>query len=58
MGVTIAQISFDTGASHERAALKALLSTLELESVLIQADALHTSTAFISSPLSRTPTCS
>ncbi|MGL6133494.1 MAG: ISAs1 family transposase [Prochlorococcaceae cyanobacterium] len=58
LGVAIAQASFDTGESHERAALKALLSTLELEGVLIQADALHTSPAFFNSPPSRAPTCS
>ena len=58
LGVAIAQTSFDTGDSHERAALKALLKTLDLEGVLIQADALHTSPAFFSSPPSRAPTCS
>ena len=58
LGVAIAQTSFDTGESHERTALKALLSTLELDGVLIQADALHTSPAFFSSPPSRAPTCS
>jgi transposase InsO family protein len=58
LGVAIAQTSFDTGESHERAALKTLLSTLELEGVLIQADALHTSPPFFSSPPSRAPTCS
>jgi hypothetical protein len=58
LGLAIAQTSFDTGESHERAALKSLLSTLELEGVLIQADALHTSPAFFSLPQSRTPTCS
>ena len=58
LGVAIAQTSFDTGESHEQAALKALLSTLELDGVLIQADALHTSPAFFSSPRSRAPTCS
>jgi hypothetical protein len=58
LGVAIAQTSFDTGESHERAALKSLLSTLELEGVLFQADALHTSPAFFSSPPSRAPTCS
>jgi hypothetical protein len=58
LGLAIAQTSFDTGESHERAALKALLGTLELEGVLIQADALHTSPAFFSSPPSRAPTCS
>lgn len=58
LGVAIAQTSFDTGESHERAALKALLKTLELEGVLIQADALHTSPAFFNSRPSRAPTCS
>ncbi len=58
LGVAIAQTSFDTGESHERAALKVLLGTLELEGVLIQADALHTSPVFFNSPLSRAPTCS
>lgn len=57
LGVAIAQISYDTGASHERAALKQLLGTLDLEGVLIQADALHTSPSFFSSPPSRGPTC-
>ena len=58
LGVAIAQTSFDTGESHERAALKDLLNTLDLDGVLIQADALHTSPAFFSSPPSRAPTCS
>ena len=57
LGVAIAQTSFDTGDFHERAALKALLSTLELDGLLIQADALHTSPAFFNSPPSRAPTC-
>jgi hypothetical protein len=35
--------SFDNNDSHEQAALNALLSTLELDGVLIQADALHNS---------------
>ena len=34
------------------------LTDVELEGVLIQADALHTSPAFFSSPPSRAPTCS
>ena len=57
LGVAIAQTSFDIGDFHERAALKALLSTLELDGLLIQADALHTSPAFFNSPPSRAPTC-
>jgi hypothetical protein len=58
LGVAIAQTSFDTGESHERAALKTLLRTMDMESVLIQADALHTSPSFFNSPPSRAPTCS
>jgi len=65
LGVAIAQTSSDSGASHERAALKPqtsaqqkqLLGTLDPERVLIQADALHTSPSFSSSPPSRGPTC-
>jgi hypothetical protein len=38
----LAQKTYDTGESSERAALKELLSTLELECMLNQADALHT----------------
>ena len=58
LGVAIAQTSFDTGESHERSALKQLLSTLELEGVLIQADALHTTRPFFSGAWSRGLTCS
>ena len=57
LGVAIAQTSFDTGESHERAALRALLSTLELEGVLLQADALHTSPAVFNTPPSRAQVC-
>ena len=57
LGVAIAQTSFDTGESHERAALKQLLVTFDLEGALIQADALHTSPEFFNSPPSRAPTC-
>ena len=35
LGVAIVQTSFDIGESHERAALNAWLSSLELEGVLI-----------------------
>ncbi|MFU8884998.1 MAG: hypothetical protein ACNA8O_06020 [Cyanobacteriota bacterium] len=44
--MALAQTTYDTGESSERAALKELLSTLELEGVLIQADALHTTRPF------------
>ena len=58
LGVALAQTTYDTGESSERAALKELLSTLELEGVLIQADALHTTRPFFSGAWSRGPTCS
>jgi hypothetical protein len=46
LGVAIPQTLFDTCESHESAALQTLLSTLELEGVMIQADALHTRQRF------------
>ena len=42
----------------ERAALKELLSTLDLDGVLIQADALHSTRPFFNGARSRAPTCS
>lgn len=45
-GVALAQKAYDTGESHERAALQELLATMVLGGVLIQADALHTTHAF------------
>jgi hypothetical protein len=41
LGVSIAQTSFDTGESHARSALNNVLTTLVLDGILIQADALH-----------------
>lgn len=58
LGVALAQKTYDTGESSERAALKELLSMLDLEGVLIQADALHTTRPFFSGAKSRAPTCS
>ncbi len=58
LGVALAQKSYDTHESSERAALRELLSTLDLEGVLIQADALHTTRPFFSGAWSRGPTCS
>ncbi len=66
LGVALAQTTYDTGESSERAALKELLSSLELECVLIQAVgaafsegvALHTTRPFFSGAWSRVPTCS
>ncbi|MFN9644259.1 MAG: hypothetical protein ACK6BG_03840 [Cyanobacteriota bacterium] len=52
------QTTYDTGESGERGALKKLLITLELEGVLIQADALHTTRPFFSGARCRGPTCS
>jgi hypothetical protein len=40
LGVALAQKTYDTQESSDRAALKELLSTLDLEGVLTQADAL------------------
>jgi hypothetical protein len=50
--------AYDTGESSERCVLQELLSSLELEGVLIQADALHTTRPFFSGAWSRGPTCS
>jgi hypothetical protein len=58
LGVAIAQACYATGDNHERAVLKKLLGELDLDGVLIQADALHNSPTFFSSPPSRAPTCS
>ena len=58
LGVALAQKSYDTHESSERAALKELLSTVELEGTLIQADALHTTQAFFAGASPRGPTCS
>ena len=56
LGVALAQTTYDTGESSERSALKELLSTLNFEGVLIQADALHTTRPFFSGAWSRGPT--
>jgi hypothetical protein len=58
LGVALAQKAYDTSESSERVALKALLSSLDLEGVLIQADALHTTQSFFSGASPRGPTCS
>jgi hypothetical protein len=56
LGVAIAQACYATGENHERAVLRQLLGELELEGVLIQADALHTQRPFFNSSRSRGPT--
>jgi hypothetical protein len=58
IGVAISQACYATGANHERAELRQLLAELELEGVLIQADALHIQKPFFGSSRSRGPTSS
>jgi len=58
LGVAISQVCYATGSNHERAVLKELLGELDLEGVLIQADALHTQRPFYNSSRSRGPTSS
>jgi len=58
LGVALAQKAYGTGESSERAALKELLAGLDLEGVLIQADALHTTQSFFTGASPRGPTCS
>lgn len=58
LGVAISQACYATGENHERAVLRQLLGELELEGVLIQADALHTQKPFFGSSRSRGPTSS
>jgi hypothetical protein len=58
LGVALAQKAYDSHDSSERTALKELLSTLDLDGVLIQADALHTTQAFFDGAWSRGPTSS
>ena len=58
LGVAISQACYATGENHERAVLKQLLGELDLDGVLIQADALHTQRPFFNSSRSREPTSS
>lgn len=53
LGVAIAQTCYATDENHERAVLQKLLGELDLEGVLIQADALHTQRSFFDSSRSR-----
>jgi hypothetical protein len=53
--VALAQKIYDTHESSERAALKELLSTMDLEEKLIQADDLHTKRVFFAGISSRAP---
>jgi hypothetical protein len=58
LGVAISQACYATGDNHERAVLRQLLGELDLEGVLIQADALHTQRPFSGSSRSRGPASS
>jgi hypothetical protein len=55
--VALAQKAYDIHESSERTALKELLSGLDMEGVVIQADALHTTQAFFDGASPRGPTC-
>ena len=57
LGVILAQKTYDTHESIEKAALKELLSSLDLDGVLIQADALHTTQVFFAGAWSRGASC-
>ena len=56
LGVAISQGFYATAENHERAVLRQLLGELDLEGVLIQADALHTQQLFFGNCRSRGPT--
>lgn len=58
LAVALDQKADDTSESHERAALQEPLAAMDLEGVLIQADALQTTKAFIVGAWPRGPTCS
>ncbi len=56
LGLAISQACYATGEKHERAVMRQLLGELDLQGVLIQADALHTQRPFFGSSRSRGPT--
>ncbi len=56
LGVAIAQTTYATDAGSETQALRQLLDAIELEGVLVQADALHANRPFSCSSPSATPT--
>ena len=58
LGVAISQACYATGENDERAVLKKLLGELDLQGLVIQADALHTQKPFFNSSRSRAPTSS
>jgi hypothetical protein len=56
LGVAIAQTTYATDAGSETQALRQLLEAIELEGVLVQADALHANRPFSSSSPNAVPT--
>jgi hypothetical protein len=56
LGVAISQACYPTSENPERAVQRQLFGELDLEGVLIQADALHTQRPFFGSSRSRGPT--
>jgi hypothetical protein len=56
LGIAIAQSTYATDEGGEIAALRALLEHVELEGVLVQADALHANRPFFSTLRSAVPT--
>jgi hypothetical protein len=56
LGVAIVQTSYATDTSGEIQALRQLLEAVELDGVLVQADALHANRPFPSTSPSATPT--
>lgn len=53
LGVAIGQACYATGGDHERAVLRQLPGELDLEGILINANALHTQRPFFGSFMSR-----
>ena len=56
LGVAIAQTTYATDAGGEIQALRQLLEVVDLEDVLLKADALHANRLFFSTSPSATPT--
>jgi hypothetical protein len=56
LGVAIAQTTYATDAGSETQALRQLLEAIELQAVLVQADALHANRPFSSCSPSAAPT--
>jgi hypothetical protein len=58
LGVAIVQVCYATGQDYDRFVLKKLLGELDLDGVLIEADALHTEQPFLACSMSRGSTSS